>query len=155
MGLSPRRHPRQWVALLGLVVALGMGGCGEPSPGNVSGKITYKGALLKGGTITFSHVDKQKTYLSEIGEDGSYTIRDVPIGQVQVTVETESLKERARVRINPVPADAQGNPNPKPGDPKDLLNRYVQIPKKYSNPGESGLEYTVKSGSQDFPIDLK
>ncbi len=35
-----------------------------------------------------------------------------------------------------------------------ITGTYVPIPEKYRSPDESGLKYTVKTGSQTYDIDL-
>ena len=79
----------------GLMIALLSGvllvaGCGG-STGNVSGKVTYKGAALKGGTIGF--VDSSGRVMGAALEgDGTYKIKNLPTGEYKVTVETASVR---------------------------------------------------------------
>src|SRR4051812_14883480 len=78
---------------LALVVALALGlvaGCvkNRQAPAKVSGSVTYKGNPVPAGNIAF-HSDKG-TYRASLGEDGTYEIADVPIGELVVTVETGS-----------------------------------------------------------------
>ncbi len=61
----------RWGALLVLLVPLGMSGCG--GTGSVSGKVSYKGQLLKGGNVTFISSEGKPTVSASIQEDGSYT----------------------------------------------------------------------------------
>jgi hypothetical protein len=57
----------------------------------VSGKVTYKGAPLKGGTVGF--VDSNGRVMGAALEgDGTYSIKNLPTGEYKVTVETTSIK---------------------------------------------------------------
>jgi hypothetical protein len=152
MRVSLRIRPARWVGLMVLWVVLGAVGCGSSSTGTVSGKVTYKGAPLKGGTVTF--VNKQQSSLAEIQEDGSYKAEKVPTGDATISVETTSLKPPNQMAMkNRPPAGAQGGP--KMPDYEARAKRYIQIPDKYSDAQQSGLKYTVKSGSQEFEIKLE
>jgi hypothetical protein len=134
------------------------------SSATVSGKVTYKGAPLKGGYVTLVTA----TGISRpggISEDGSYTIDNVPTGPVKIAVDTESIKPRSSAgkggmappkKYGPPPgAEQPSAPAYKPPDPTAGADRYVAIPQKYADPEKSGLTYTVKSGSQthDIPLD--
>jgi hypothetical protein len=151
MGLSLRNGLGRWVVFLTLVLSLGTAGCGG-SKGTVSGKVYYKDAPLKGGNVTFVNADKQ-SYLVAIQEDGSYSIEKVPPGEIKIAVETASLKPpNSYVLRNKPPADAGGSYTPP--DYEARAKRFVPIPDRYSNPDQSGLQYTVKGGKQTFDIKL-
>jgi hypothetical protein len=139
-------------ALLLLSLGLGAAGCG--SAASVSGKVSYKGAPVKGGTVTFYNASNW-TGTSPIGADGSYKIDKVPSGTVKITVETKSAKPNPMAsRMPKPPKDAPVPPGSMyegGGDP----DRYVAIPDKYADKEQSGLTYDVKSGSQEHPIELQ
>jgi truncated hemoglobin YjbI len=102
--------------------------------GTVSGKVTYKGQPVPGGTITF-HPKEGKAVSAQLQEDGTYSADKVPAGDCTVTVETESVR----------PTD-----KPKAGAPK-----YVPIPAKYAGTKTSGLTYNVQKGTQALDISLE
>jgi len=150
MRLSPGGR-RRWLGALALAVAVGVVGCGG-GKGTISGKVTYKGAPLKGGHIAFLASNKQN-FMGDISEDGSYVISNVPTGPAKVSVQTSYMKQTARTsRQYKVPADAPKGLGG--GGGPDLAKRYVAIPDKYEDPDQSGLTYTVKSGDQTHNIDL-
>src|SRR5262249_40649891 len=67
-------------------------GCKSSStPAKVSGKVTYNGTLVTGGTIQFIPVDGNDIYRSGIKEDGTYAVNDAAQGDMVVVVETESI----------------------------------------------------------------
>ena len=139
-----------------LFLCLSATGCGG-SNGSVSGKVSYKGEPLGGGTVLF-YSEGQATVTSPIGLDGSYQIDKIPAGPVQIGVETQSAKPAARPPNMPTPPpeamakDASASPlyNPQ-NKPK---GKYVAIPEVYADPKASGLDFTVKAGSQPHDIDL-
>jgi hypothetical protein len=102
--------------------------------GTIMGKVTYKGKPLPGGTVTF-HPAKGKAITGIIQPDGTYAVKDVPLGPAKVAIETESVK-------------------PKPGAaPKG--GKYIPIPAKYASPKTSGLTYMVAAGKQTLDIVLE
>jgi hypothetical protein len=125
-------------------------GCGPPS-GTVSGKVTIAGQTIPGGSVSFVPPNGKGTQISEIAEDGTYTVRNVPVGKAQIIVETKSAAPPSApggVRMN-MPAGAPNAPG------ADAGKRYVAIPEAYSSAETSGLSYEVKAGKQDHNIDLQ
>jgi hypothetical protein len=161
------------------VVLITLCACG-PRSGSLSGKVTYKGEPLKGGTITFLG---PYTYSTDIKIDGSYEIAKMYSGSYRVAIETESIKGEegsspfsfktpAGTKLpskNQLPPEAKDPPIGKlPVDPKafgysqpnvnpdyDIKKRYVQIPKKYGDPNTSGLTYDFPGGTQTHNINLQ
>src|SRR5262249_25010983 len=76
---------------IGVLLLLGFGAMGCGSSGSVSGKVYFHQKPLGGRTVTFTSPGN-KTVVSQIGPDGSYTIPKIPTGEVQIAVETESAK---------------------------------------------------------------
>lgn len=152
MYTSVRLH-RLWAGLLLLSGALMVAGCGGSSVGTISGKVSYKGQALKGGTV--SVIPKSgPVQSSTIAEDGGYRLAKVPVGPAQIAVETESLR----------PKEQKSLPGPYAKAPKDALppglvmgdaKHYVKIPEQYADAEKSGLSLDVKSGKNDHNIDLK
>jgi hypothetical protein len=135
--------------LLGLAFLL-LAGCGPPS-GTVSGKVTIGGKTVPRGSVAFVPPNGKGTRTSEIAEDGTYTVRNLPPGKAAIIVETKSAAPPSApggVRMN-MPAGAPNAPG------ADAGKRYVPIPEKYSQAGTSGLSLEVKTGKQEYNIDLK
>jgi hypothetical protein len=138
--------------LLGLLFLVVLG-C-SPSVGTVNGTVSYKGTMLKGGTVTFLAPDG-KAASCEIKEDGHYTVDKVPTGPVKISVETKSLAVSARAPSYSPPPGVTPPGGYKPPDRAEKAKRYVPIPETYSDPEKSGLSYTVKPGMQDYNITLQ
>jgi hemoglobin len=54
---------------------------------NVTGKVTHLGKPLSGGTITF--LKEKKSFAAKVGDDGSYTLKDLPVDSYRITVQAE------------------------------------------------------------------
>lgn len=147
---------RFWVGLLLLSCVLLPTGCGS-SQGTVSGKVSYKGQPLKGGTVgLFPATGGGQT--AQIQEDGSYTFTKVSTGPAKLSVETKSIKPMTQQAMQgpyaKMPKDAIPPGGKSPFSQGDAT-KYVPIPEQYGNPETSELTYTVVGGKQEHPIDLK
>jgi hypothetical protein len=140
-------------------------GCGRE--GTVSGKIYYKGQSVTGGNVYFFPEAKSGNYASIIGTDGSYTISKLPPGPAKIAVMVgtkgvppdvtkrmggqfvaKGMKEMGRIgRAASSGGEASGNA----AGTKDNIS----VPKKYTNPEESGLTIDVTGGKQTFDIKLE
>ncbi len=123
-----------------LLVALSaLSGCGGSVATNtVSGKATYRGEPLAGGSVTF-HPDKGQPTIAAIDSTGSYTV-ELPLGEYRVAVYAAGVK---------VPEGwKDGDPSPPP--PKLVL------PSEYSTRAKTKLHITVTgSGTQTEDFILK
>jgi hypothetical protein len=144
-----------------LIMAMVAAGC-APSKGSISGKVIYKETPLKGGNVTFISTDGKQTLSTPIKDDGTYSIENMPVGPVTITVETESLASAAQAATqagkshrNTPPPGSGAPPGYGGSDAADFAKRYVKIPDNYANPDTSGLTYTVTPGSQTHDIELK
>lgn len=143
--MIPHRHRRGCSAAAIAALSLLLPACGSSGPemASVSGKVTYEGNPVTKGTISFQPLDPAgRPAVGEIGPDGSYSLQtEVPgdgalLGEYRV-----AITAREDVILDYIPK--------KPVPPKLL------VPKKYEDPGTSELKAVVKSGSNDFPFDLK
>lgn len=147
-------------------------GCSKYNPNaaaEVSGKITYNGTPVTGGTIMFQPAgagDKSPggAYPGTIMKDGSYRIAELPAGELIVTIETESLnpdkksqgpyaptKDKAVGRAAPANSPIPGNAPKGPGE----AGVYVKIPEKYKSPSTTPEKRTLKNGKNEENFDLK
>jgi hypothetical protein len=142
---------RGWVCLLVLAASLGVAGCNS-STGDVSGKVYFGDVVVKGGMVTFFCADG-RGIPTEIREDGSYTVSQVPIGKAKVCVDTSSLdpKRRKPYTYSP-PAGRDKDP---PGFSQPSPGVYVAIPGKYAAAATTDLTCEVAGGSQWYDIKMK
>jgi hypothetical protein len=135
----------------GLLLALAAGGCGART-GTVRGTVTFAGEKLSAGTVTFfGSGETIKT--SGIAADGSYQIDGIPAGLAIITVATSPPPEGVPVMpLPPLPRDMPVSTKPTFVGP--AFGPYVDIPKKYRSPEQSGLSWAVRGGAQTHDIVL-
>lgn len=169
------RSLRVWirtVAVVGLAGVLGLTiGCGRPT-GSITGKVTYKGKVLKGGGVTFVSTEGQPSRSASIGEDGTYSVPQITAGEYKVCVDTSFMKAQpggyASGFVPQGEASKDSGPPPgitipegyTPSSPKAMESvkkgsKYVAIPPQYAKPDTTDLTYTATGGSQTHDIDLK
>lgn len=152
-----------------LLAAVLAGGCGDLPRARVSGKVTYAGRPIPGGSVTFFGQDNM-TYLADLKPDGSYEVAGVPRGPVRVSV--QQPPRRPAPRPNP-PAGWVGDAaKAKLADPIDDQAKASRreavapaapeakatgpaLPAKYADPNKSGLSFELTQPDQDWSIDLK
>jgi hypothetical protein len=127
-------------------------GCGGPE--NVSGKVTYKGKPVTYGSVTMFASDGVPRY-GELGEGGAYTVEDVPVGEVQVAVQSPNPVDAALAESDKFGKQDPGTQQALPAKPGVIPGKWFPIPSRYENVRDSGLVFTVESGANSFDIDLK
>ena len=102
----------------------------EPPETVVTGTVSYQGKPVTGGTIYFQMEDAEasRPYAGRIYDDGTYEVTYIVTGAALIAVDTgtEAGKET-----------------------------YVELPRRFSSPTKSGLEYTVVEGPQTYDVELK
>lgn len=122
-------------------------GCGpgevRPETVPVQGKVTYKGAPVTVGTITFQS-DSGQPATGKIGADGTY--------KLGTFAESDgAIPGHHKVIVVANDGDPTKMPGSSPGykPPKDL------VPKKYNKIESSGLETTVSKDKTSYDFDLQ
>jgi hypothetical protein len=153
---------------LGLSVALPLvllAGCYKNAyaPASISGRVTYKGNPVPGGTITFHPEGGKSPYSKFLDPEGRYEITDVLTGEnVKVTIETESLNPKNKKAAYPGKAsgskvDAEykkamdAMKGQQAGQP---TGTYVPIPAKYRKAKDTPLAVAIEAGSQTHNFEL-
>jgi hypothetical protein len=110
-----------------LVLALAGAGCSDNKRLAIQGTVELNGTHLSAGIVKF-YGPGDHSSMTYLQPDGSFTITDVPPGEVKVSVE---------------PAPAGGGIKP------------VPIPPRYRNPNTSGLVFTIppKTGKLEIKLD--
>ena len=158
--------PRGSLGIL-LVIPLAAG-CG-PGQGKVTGRVTFNGAPLPGGTLFFRPADpKENSIGATLDDQGNYQAV-LPAGEVQVSVDNRALAPRPEKPHGLPPlipagvkakiAQAQKDiPAPKPAAPTPrpsaIPGKYVEIPHRYYDIKTSELKFTVQRGSETHNIEL-
>jgi hypothetical protein len=117
-------------------------GCSDKSV--VAGKVTFNGAPIKGGIVTFigAHNERQ---VANINGDGVYVMEDPPGGAVKVTV----TGPRVNIRMPATAPPVVKNPHLLP----PLPAASQPLPWRYARP-DNGLTFVVTKGRQTYNIDL-
>ena len=110
-------------------------GCGGLNKAAIlSGKVTYPtpDKPVTGGAITLYPSDG-RPLSAPIKWDGTFTIGEVPTGDMKVTIETESIKGLSGENLNSMPGGMKPPGGNKP-IPRDTTNmpRYVKVPRRYA-----------------------
>ncbi len=131
---GPHQATARWLQAANFLLAftaLGVSGCS--SKGSVSGKVYYKNKELTGGVVTFLQGNRSLG-TAAIQPDGTYSLKSVAKGEATVIVTAGGP---------PVGANSSAKSNP------------ITLPKKYSDPAQSPLKFTVKSGSNEYDIRME
>ncbi len=133
------------------LLVLGVVGCGG-GKADVTGKVTLNNQPIPWGRITFVSEAGNKPAISSPIRNGTFTIKDCPVGKAKISI--ESWEARAPNRN--VPESMKGFKPPEGVDepPPEVIGKYVPIASRYTSPDTSGLEYQVKRGENtcDLPL---
>lgn len=144
-----------FIASLGIVTAAGCGGDG-PAVAKVTGKVTLKGAPIKGANVQF-HPEKGPMAVGITDDQGNFTLTTngrpgAPIGLNKVAISKPAPAPGAgSMPTNPSPEDmakmaaqaAKGGTLKRTEPPKS------EVPEQYGNPSTSNLTADVSSNAAD------
>lgn len=125
------------------IVALGcllLAGCSNPSTSDMEGTVTLDGSPVTMGSVT-ANPFRGSPVTGEIRPDGKYVLRDVPVGEIVITVAGPP----------PIQPDAQAMKFGKAPPPQKLAD----IPAKYQALATSDLKFTLKPGHNPIDLPLK
>jgi hypothetical protein len=126
---------------LALVLVVGCGPKRDPQ-GTVTGKVTYKGQPVNGGTLKLYKIKGTAgdDILIPLSQEGTYSSADVPEGDYIVVVEplpAHTPKTTGKTRLSDTATTGT-----------------IPIPKKYLDRKDSSLSMTVKPGNQKIDLEL-
>lgn len=149
-----RRSAALFICSLGLLFSAGCGGSSGLQPegptGTVTGKVTWKGAPLTSGTVTFVNAQQGLAFPATIGPDGGYSLSGpfgtaIPVGDYQVGVAP------AQTQMDPA---ALMQPMGQPEGVQPAQDSPGEIPLKFRSPDMSGIIKTVAEGANDITVDI-
>jgi hypothetical protein len=121
--------------------------CHAQPRATVTGTVKYKGEPVPSGQVVF-YGNGDQSAIATINQDGSYTATNVPLGPVKIALvmppSTAGMEKAAKVMKKRF---GKGNEYPE-------SIKTVSLPKKYSDPANSGLGLTVTGGTQPYNIDI-
>ena len=129
-----------------LAVLVAGPGCSGKKTTTLHGTVTYKGAPVSVGAIYF-HGPDNRMAMGNLGEDGTFTATDVPLGEVRVSLQVRDPGAYARQMKDPV---NRPTANPKGGAGPGVTS----IPAKYADPNTSGLKYPIDSQTRELEVKL-
>ena len=128
-------------------------GCGSGTA-TVSGVVTFQGKPLPGGQVSLVPPKGPPALIGFIKEDGSYSIVNVPVGEVKIMVTTQPPLPELPSFIK-VPGRTNDPNSTAKSAPYKPLGEYVKIPDRYRLAETSGLTLKVKRGENRYDIPLE
>ena len=117
--------------------------------GEATGKVTIDGEPVTAGEVVFVSEDGILSSSGFIKGDGTYTVKEPPLGLVKIAIQTESFKTVDSSNGPPKP-----HPVMKMPDPQVMGSVYKEIPAKYGKVETSGLTVTIKRGQLTHDLKL-
>ena len=141
--------------LIATVAALGCSGGNPNAPANFSGKVTYKGQPVGGGTVKLEKDGPAEGSRASINlnPDGTFNGTDLAEGDFAVTIETDSAKGNTPTTYGASKGKKMAS-SPVPQTANVVKASYTEIPKKYGKKESSGLKVTLKRGKNEQNFDL-
>lgn len=143
--------------LAAAVFAAALSGCGDVPRSRVHGTVKFQGKPLTGATVIFIASDN-KTYLTELKEDGSFAAAGVARGPVKVSIQQalphvppRPEKPAGLEKVSFVDEKAARKPAPAP----IVKDTGLRLPQIYTDPEKSGLAFDLKDPDQEWSVDLK
>lgn len=143
-----------WVVVLGLLMLVA--GCS--SKASISGKVTYNGEPMPGGSITFMPVQGGGGGTAKIDpKDGSYEMTSLPTGKMKIGVApiVQPVMPRGMKPYGPPPGSGAPPEALKGLNSGSTEGKHVPVPQEYTDPESSSLEVEVKSGKNTHNVELK
>ena len=144
-----------FLGLVATVAAMGCAGGNPNAPANFSGKVTYKGQPVGGGTVKLEKdgpVEGSRASIN-LNPDGTFNGTDLAEGDFAVTIETDSAKGNAPTNYGASKGKKMAS-SPIPQSANVVKPTYTEIPKKYGKKESSGLKVTLKRGKNEQNFDL-
>jgi hypothetical protein len=138
-----RKHRYARLAFLGLGLLLtgcGPSGVHYPETGaTLEGTVAF-GKEQVGAALVIAQNDKGSA-TAFVNDDGRYKLENVPLGEVNIGVDTVAGKGMAMGKLQ---AAAQGKAVQAP--------KLIDVPSQYADPSKSGIKTTIKKGENSFNI---
>jgi hypothetical protein len=154
---------------MAIVLGMGLGtliftsiGCGsglkKPEMGKVHGTVTYKGAPVTSGLVTFFPAEAvageaAQPAISELGSDGSFELTTFDTGDGAVLGQHKAVVVAKSAGGEKVPEGMI--PSQIPEELKKYEGPKPLVPEKYMSAEKTPLRYKVRPGDNNFAIELK
>jgi hypothetical protein len=118
------------------------------SGATLEGTIKYQGQTVEFAMILVNTPSGSAT--GTVGENGKYTVANVPLGSVKIGVNTSAARGEFQSKVMSQNAAA--------ADPSKSTAvrqpKFVDVPEKYFDPETSGLTTTIQKGTNTFDITI-
>ncbi len=137
-----------WLCLTGY--CLMMASCSdveyiELSDATLEGKVTCNGQPVPYALVIVAS-SQAPASTGAADESGYYQLKHVPLGEVQVAVNTDAGRGMMMGRMMAGAKEGKGK-----GD----APKFVDVPKKFHDPATSGITTTITDGPNTFNIEVK
>ncbi len=137
-------------ACLGVLGCLALASCSQVerlplSNATLEGTVTYQGKPVPYGLVIATQAEGKVSATGNADENGKYKLSNVPLGTVQIAVNTEAGRGMMMGQMMAKSKGAKGASAPS----------FVDVPKKYFDPTSSGITTNVVEGPNTFNIELK
>ena len=116
--------------------------------GRIAGKVTIDGETVSAGEVRVFGSDGIHSMVGKIRLDGSYEVKEPPLGPCKILVVTSTFKDI------PPKSKARG-----PVDYTDPATGewpvYVATPAKYESLETTDLQFEIKKGENKFDLELR
>jgi hypothetical protein len=145
------RSMLQGIVLLLLIgSATAVAGCARvkeiklPETGaDLKGTVTYNGEKVMVAMVIVQSAGGSAA--GHIEDDGTFNIKNVPVGEVNIGINTEAGKGELKGKMMARAQTKQTLPMPK----------IIDLPSKYFDPTTSGIHTTVNKGSNTYDVVIK
>ena len=157
---SPIRFRRSWTAALSGAFVLLVVGCGDssglPPRYAVTGKVTYNGAPVPKGTVTFEPASPDGRHASGAITDGTYSLSTLGDNDGAMPGDYKVVIIATELDLTEVAARSKGGAaHHDDAFAKAVQNAKDLIPKMYSRSDTSGLTAKVEAKSNTIDFALK
>jgi hypothetical protein len=128
------------VGLALLLAGCGPGGIHYPETGaTLEGTVSYGGEKVEVALVIAQNATGSSTAF--IGDNGRFKLENVPLGEVNLAVNTDAGKGAA---MGSMMARSQGQAKDAP--------KIIDVPAKYADPATSGIKTNISKGANTYDI---
>jgi hypothetical protein len=113
------------------------------SGADLKGTVTYNGEKVMVALVIVQNAGGVAS--GSIGDDGTFNIKNVPVGEVNIGINTDAGKGELRGKMMARAQTKQPLPMPK----------IIDLPSKYLDPTTSGIHTTVNKGPNTYDVVIK
>jgi hypothetical protein len=141
----------RWHAMLAPILLI-LAGCAG-GKADVTGKVLHQGKTVLWGTVIMQGPDGMPM-TGTIQPDGTFIVQGVASGKVLIGVVSRDPGLLAGSKSSRLVDKGQGNAAAVSPPPIIERSKWFPLPQRYEDPVQSGLQANIKSGAQNYDINL-